>query len=216
MIKNGSGLRPSKQKAESCISLTIKDVHRSGCLRPGSRGYWSYIVDGIRISQVSYRAEPDCFILKYKTRRNGDYWERITLTIGIARIRCHFGGTRPYFICPNLKNGAPCGRRAGRLYSVDKYFFCRHCANVTYTSQSESTHERLMRQANTIRASLGGEPGMAKSIPTRPKGMWQQTYQKKRAKLERYESQADYHFLSKFNQILSAEERKMYLRPDTK
>jgi hypothetical protein len=216
MSRHGSGLRPIKQKAENCISLSIKDVQRSGCLRPGSKGYWSYFVNGTEVSRVGYRAEVGRFILNYKTRKNGEDCEHITLTITIALTNCHFGGTRPYFICPSVKNRVPCGRRVGRLYPVDKYFFCRHCANVTYTSQTEPSHERQLRQANKIRASLGGEPGMAKSIPPRPKGMWQQTYQKKRSKIEWYESQANCHFLSKFDHLLSAEEREMLFGPDTK
>ncbi|WP_386173732.1 hypothetical protein [Sulfitobacter sp. R86518] len=216
MSRVGTVHRPRKQKAEDCISLSIEDVHRSGRLRPGSGGCWSYFVNGIEVSRVGYRAEFDRFILEYKARKNGGDWEHVTLIIAIARTRCHFGGTRPYFICPSVKNRIPCGRRVGRLYSVDKYFFCRHCANVTYTSQTKPSHERKLRQASKIRASLGGEPGMAKSIPPRPKGMWQQTYRKKRSKIERYESQADYHFLSKFDHLLSAEEREMFLRPDTK
>ena len=68
----------------------------------------------------------------------------------------------------------------------------------------------MLRRANKLRKALGGEAGTAYFIAPKPKGMWQRTYQKKRFEIEWCENQADQHFLSKYNHVLSAEERKMF------
>lgn len=62
-----------------------------------------------------------------------DYKARIVSTA------CNYGGKRWWFICPLVVNGIPCNRRVGVLYLAGgKYFGCRHCYNLTYTSCKES------------------------------------------------------------------------------
>ncbi|MFH1067896.1 MAG: hypothetical protein V1746_08355 [bacterium] len=52
---------------------------------------------------------------------------------------CRFGGRRWWFICPLVINEKACNRRVGVLYLGNgKYFGCRHCYNLTYTSAKES------------------------------------------------------------------------------
>lgn len=58
--------------------------------------------------------------------------------VPIATAKCHFGGVRYWFICPLVKNGIPCTRRVGVLYDIDKWYGCRHCANLAYQSQQET------------------------------------------------------------------------------
>ena len=64
-------------------------------------------------------------------KENLDYPVRLTST------PCNYGGKRWWFICPLVKNGVPCSRRVGKLYLDGKYFGCRHCYNLTYTSAQE-------------------------------------------------------------------------------
>jgi hypothetical protein len=45
-------------------------------------------------------------------------------------------------------------------------------------SQSESGCDRAVRRATKIRQRLGSDPDIAAPFPERPKGMWQQTYQR--------------------------------------
>ena len=44
---------------------------------------------------------------------------------------CTYGGSRPWFLCPDLR----CGRRSRFLYLTGKYFVCRSCAGLTYRSR---------------------------------------------------------------------------------
>ena len=64
-------------------------------------------------------------------KENLDYPVRLTFT------PCNYGGKRWWFICPLVKNGVPCSRRVSKLYLNGKYFGCRHCYDLTYTSAQE-------------------------------------------------------------------------------
>ncbi len=61
-----------------------------------------------------------------------DYKHRLTTT------SCNYGGARYWFICGLYTNGKYCGRRVGVLYMGEKYFGCRHCLNLTYSSRNEN------------------------------------------------------------------------------
>lgn len=206
----GSGRRGGRQTAEQCRSLNIAALKRGGCLKAGWRGGWCWTLDGQEQARVSLRAEKDRIVLDYNVHLFGGEWEPITQPVRITYSDCHFGGQRPYFLCPGVLSGTHCSRRVGKLFAGGRYFLCRHCYNITYSSQSEASHDRLLRRANKLRMALGGAPGTAHLIPFKPKGMWQRTYDRKRFEIEWCENQADQLFLSKFAQLLSAEEREMY------
>ena len=89
-----------------------------------------------------------------------------------ARIEytaCHYGGTRPWFICPD------CGRRAAILYK-HHMIACRQCHNLAYSSQNETDCDQAARQAGKIRKRLGWEPGILNGEGGKPKEMQWQTY----------------------------------------
>jgi hypothetical protein len=99
-------------------------------------------------------------------------------TVGIVRMPCRLGGSRPFFVCPGVMNGIACERRVAKLYGAGRYFLCRHCYGLAYASQREGALDRALRRANKVRQRLGGEPGMAARFPGRPKGMGQKTYKR--------------------------------------
>lgn len=206
----GSGRPGYKQKAEDCRSLDVNRLHREGCLRPGARGNWVWSRDGAEVARIGYQAREGWFVLDYRVRQHGGDWEPISEAIRLTHTDCHFGNQRPYFLCPGIVSGRHCGRRVGKLFSGGRYFLCRHCYNIAYSSQSEARHDRLRHRANKMRMALGGEPGTAQWIAPKPKGMWQRTYQRKRLEIERCEDQADREFLARFRHLLSAEEIEMF------
>ena len=61
--------------------------------------------------------------------------------IKVVGSRRHVGGVQWYFVCPLSVNGRACGRRAKKLYLGGKWFGCRRCYGLTYTSCQES-HKR--------------------------------------------------------------------------
>jgi hypothetical protein len=206
----GSGPQSSKQKAEECRSLNVNCFRREGGQTLGKTGDWMWSRNGEEIARIGFKAEDGRLVLDYRVRLNGGEWEPITQHIRITHVDCHYGGQRPYFNCPGVVNERHCGRRVGKLFSGGKYFLCRHCYRIAYSSQSEPRCDRMLRRANKLRMALGGEPGTAYRIAPKPKGMWQRTYQRHRSEIEWCESQADQLFLSKYRDHFSQDELEMY------
>jgi hypothetical protein len=206
----GSGRPSYRGKAVEHRSSEINRLHREGCLRAGWSGHWVWSRDGEAIGKIGIRAESHLFNLDYRVRQYGDDWETVKQSIRLIHADCHYGGQRPYFICPGVVTGRHCARRVGKLFLGHKYFLCRHCCNLAYASQSESRHDRMLRRANKLRAALGGEAGTANWIAPKPKGMWDRTYQRKRLEIEWCENQADRLFLKQFSHLLNREEREIF------
>lgn len=178
----GSGRRGGlgRETVESCRTLDVNHLKRSGCLRPGWCGEVHWKRNGRRIGLVGVRTERDRLHLSYCIKAAGGDWQQVAETISIVRIPCRFGGVRPYFICPGVSKRGACRRGVIKLHGAGRYFLCRQCYRLPYSSQSEGPWNRALRRAEKIRHRLGGEPGVLAPFPNKPKGMWQKTYQRLR------------------------------------
>lgn len=174
----GSGRRSGAGRGtvESCRSLDVNRLHRTGCLTPGRSGGWQWTRDGEQVAAIQLQAEADRVVLTYRVRVAGGDWQDVVEPVGIVRVACWFGGERPYFLCPGVVNGVACARRVAKLHGPGRYFLCRHCYRLVHASQYEGGYDRIQRRADKIRLRLGGEPRMAAPFPGRPKGMWRRTY----------------------------------------
>jgi hypothetical protein len=115
--------------------------------------------------------------LSYRIRTKWeDEWQNIQEPVPILWKPCRFGGRRPFFLCPGVVNGVHCGRQVVNLYCAGKYFLCRHCYRLTYTSRQERAYDRVLRRVDKLRMSLGSDPGIASDFPEKPKGMHWRTY----------------------------------------
>jgi hypothetical protein len=118
---------------------------------------------------------PERALLYYRHRRGpGDEWEDVQEPVSLDWSACHFGGERPWFICP----GAGCGRKVAILYGPGRYFLCRHCYDLAYESQRENEMHRALRRAQAMRERLGGSANMTKPFPEKLKGMHWKTYER--------------------------------------
>ena len=146
---SGGWKSSGRNTVETCRSLDVDGLSMTGCLRPGRQGscQWS---NGEKVASISLRAEADGLHLSYRVRIGGGDWEDVAETIRIVRVPCRFGGSRAYFMCPGNGNGVECGRRVAKLHQLTRYFLCRHCNRLMYTSQSESQWERAIRRANKM------------------------------------------------------------------
>jgi hypothetical protein len=118
---------------------------REGILQSGvwQSGRWAWFRDKMRTEQTSS--------ISYEVNtRDGSSWVRLFYTfkeskdaidyrIRLVTTQPRFGGLRWWFICPPNVNGRSCGRRVGKLYLPprSRYFCCRHCHELTYTSAQE-------------------------------------------------------------------------------
>jgi hypothetical protein len=83
-----------------------------------------------------------------------------------------------------------------KLYFQSSYFLCRHCHGLSYASQSEARHDRLIRRRNKLLNSLSpGAIGYG-AEPPRPKGMWQKTYEARLEEIRRLEAEAEGIFMA--------------------
>lgn len=141
---------------------------------------WQWTRDGEKVASITLRPEEDRLHLFYRLRLCGGEWEDVAETVRVIYVSCHFGGARPYFICPGEVNGLSCGRHVAKLYLSGRHFLCRHCGRLSHASQTEDAWDRALRRAKKIRKRLGGNPAGAAGFPGRPKGMWRRTYERLR------------------------------------
>lgn len=77
--------------------------------------------------------------------------EKVDYRIFLTSTRPNYGGFRYWFSCPI------CSKRVWKLYLAlgSKYFLCRDCQNLTYTSCRES------HQDDNLIASIAAEAGLS-------------------------------------------------------
>jgi hypothetical protein len=165
----GSGRHAGLRRitVEECRSIDVKYLSREGCFLPGRNSVVTWHEPGGK-TEIAVKHHHDQLHLSHVSDR-----QLVSQIIDIDRSPCRFGGSRPYFICP----GPLCGRRVEKLY-VGRYILCRHCHCLGYTCQREQIWDRKARRAGKIRQRLGGEAGIYRSFPEKPKGMWWRTYER--------------------------------------
>jgi hypothetical protein len=141
----------SKNIAEQSNSLSIFWLKKHGYLnREYSSNYggikWTY-GGSSEGSNINFRITRDDWGTTYETTHinliytHTDYWTKekadMDSRIELDTTPCRYGGIRYWFICPLTKNGKYCGRRVGVLFSIGKWFGCRHCADIAYAKQME-------------------------------------------------------------------------------
>src|SRR5215211_2149158 len=81
----GSG-RPGgtgRNTVESCRSLDVNRLQRTGCLEPGRARSWQWTRDGERVAWINLRADADRLHLWYRVRLAGEEWQDVHETVGI-------------------------------------------------------------------------------------------------------------------------------------
>jgi len=175
----------SKQTVEGQLRIDIRCLKKQGYLHPGTMGTLSWSRLDKQTGAVGFRIEAGQMILDYRHRSSGGDWESIEQSVSLDRTSCNYGGQRKWFLCPR------CWRRVALLYCAGKYFFCRHCLDLVYTSQQEGPIDRIGRKARRIRERLGASTDLfAPAVYSKPKGMHQKTFER----LKEAANDATHHF----------------------
>jgi hypothetical protein len=153
----------------------VNQLSEKGCLRPGCSSACQWIVAN-EVFSIKLSAESERLHLSYNVRVGDGKWQDVTEVISIVHLRCRFGGSRAYFICPGPGDGTDCGRRVAKLHLSRRYFLCRTCNQLVYASQYEQEWQRALRRVNKLKHRLGINVGIADPFPEKPKGMWTRTY----------------------------------------
>lgn len=141
----GSGERWRKKRTvEGCRCLDTTTFRRWGWFgSPGSRSGtlgWGAVKDGRHEAEIGY----DLFVgegsgsVRLRYALPADPSAAIDYSVRLLTTPCHLGGRRWWFGCPLSRDGVACGRRVRKLYLVGRYFGCRRCHGLTYTSTQQS------------------------------------------------------------------------------
>lgn len=154
-----------RRTVEDCRSISTKFLHEHGYFENGvSCGSMSWSRGGNNIASISFEVstiEGDEYLRFRYTQTDRQTGEKNDLDYKVRLVwtPCHFGGRRWWFICPLVVNGYSCGHRVGTLHLGDgKYFGCRQCYNLTYTSCQES------HKFDRLFSKIGITPKMAKVL----------------------------------------------------
>jgi len=180
----------SKDTVERCHSIDVRQYHREGWLVNGRqfKTTWSNR-QGAEEGSIGISVGDNHIRLLYRSQGRGEeQWHDVDELVNLTWTRCYYGGQRPWFQCPGVVNGIPCRRRVAKLYSGGRYYFCRHCYDLTYESQRESEAIRLISKTQKIRMRLGGTANLSERFPVKPKHMHWNTYDRLRMEARRAET----------------------------
>ena len=168
----------SKITTESQHRIDIRWLKKRGYLRPMNFGSLSWSRGNEQTGSIGFRMETDRMVLNYRHRPRGGEWENVEQVVSFDRTPCNYGGQRTWFLCPR------CWRRVAVLYGAGKYFWCRHCYRLTYSSQKKNSIDRLAKKASKIRMRMGGNGSLMDLFPDKPKNMHWKTYWRLRDRAE--------------------------------
>lgn len=192
----------SRTTVESCKSIDIRRFKRDGLLYNNSSFSWKWSRDGEPSGDINVKIQDSLIILNYRSRSYGEAWEPVEQPTRITYTECNFGGKRPWFICPGIVNGHNCERRIATLYAAGKYFLCRHCYDLAYSSQQEAGFERALRKARKIRHKLGASDNVDDPIYEKPKGMHWTTFSKLTRQSENFAWESENHLQKLLSRLM--------------
>jgi hypothetical protein len=131
-----------KDVVEDCRTLDLGELARKGFFHAGKTGSVHWSLGGKETSSLGFAVGAGgetglVLYLHYTLTKTG---EKVELLIPLETTRHLRGAVRWWGLCPLAPGGRPCGRRIGKLYLPPwgRYFGCRLCHNLTYTSCRES------------------------------------------------------------------------------
>lgn len=164
----GSGRKSGRFSTGDTWRLDVRWLYREGLLSEGRSSSVTWSRNNKKVADIGIHAHGDYVTLKYRMRRpREEEWKDMEYPVALEWTACHFGGKRPWFLCPI------CGKRAAVLYGIEVYA-CRHCLNLAYTCQREGKLDRAIRRREKIKDRLGWN-GI---IRFKPKGMHWRTYER--------------------------------------
>lgn len=178
-----------RDTVEETIGLDVRYLARNGMLRPGRHSiHWSRgdrPSGSIGLWVTDAGPMPGAITLEYRERRAGGEWRDVSEGIALEWTDCHYGGSRPWLICP------ACGGRVAILYGGGVGFACRKCWRLVYQSQRETAGGRGLGKAQAIRRRLGGSANMTLPFPPKPPRMHWRTYWRLRREADAAEAVYD-------------------------
>lgn len=192
-ILTGRAVIVKKDTVDDARSLDILSFQRQGLFKeiPTGMGTITWRRGNQATASISFQLvgdfkKPYALRLLYSlTVQDSQKKESLDYQILLATTQCNLGGIRWWFICPIVKHGEPCKRRCRILYLPygSRYFGCRECHELTYTSRQNhrsKPYENFIKPMKTIQAMREKLP---KRISTKKAGEILQRYVLAKAKI---------------------------------
>ena len=161
------------------LNLDVRRLDRDGILEPGWRGTRMWERDGETVGRIRLHCVSRTRLrLTYTvSSRFDDDTTDYDYPVSLTYTEPHFGGERPWCLCP----ADGCGRRCAILYG-GAVFACRECHDLAYPRENMSgspwkvARHRLRKLADRLEVDPSRHPTVYPWTPERPKGMHQSTY----------------------------------------
>jgi hypothetical protein len=167
-IGSGQWTRWSNQTTvESLNRIDMATLKKMGIVGKVKQGSLEWKRGKDPAVSIRFKSTENSLTLNYNFRSsNTAEWQSVEQRIALEATPCHFGGTRYWFVCTG------CGARSRVLFINGKYFLCRDCNKLAYSSQNERAYDRAIRRHNKLKARITDQHGTIQ----RPKGMHYKTY----------------------------------------
>ncbi len=167
--------RPTSRKAttEGCLQVDIRKLARNGLLQHGAE---HSLTDRKSKYEVHIVSEQDRIRFQHGIALLAGFRGLGEDVVPIDWTECHYGGARPWFLCPGCRKrvaiiyGRKIERDGSKLPIRDRTLRCRQCHDLSYPSQHEEWNRRMWRRSEKIWARIGGRYG------NKPKRMHWRTY----------------------------------------
>ena len=188
----GAGRPGWRRKCEHLPALDVRELARRGRLYPGMRFSWAWSGNGESAGEISVQSGSDHLRLIYTWTPHGAEPRSYDYPVRIDRTRCHYGASRPWFVCPR------CHSRRAVLFGIasDGRFGCRYCMRLAYACEAESRIDRINRKTRRLEAKLE-EDGV------KPKWMRWRTYERICARLDDLEGDWGVEAFARFAPLLA-------------
>jgi hypothetical protein len=190
----------TKNLVENCLCLDIYQLNRKKMLLSPN----AYSLSWSNGSNIAIKSNLGSIELSYSISCDSQH-EDVAYTIPLSWTSCNYGGRRPWFICP----GKGCNKRVANLYFFGKYFLCRHCHDLVYSSQRDAKAFRLLHKAQKIYKKLGVKNHDDLFITPKPKGMHQETYDRLCEEATDLELKSSRMLMMKLDKISAIQERQL-------
>lgn len=174
--------------------LDVRQLHRRGLLRRGLTCSWSWHRGDAPAGSITIVVDAGKLLLLYRvTLEREGRSESVEQQVNLTHTACHYGGVRPWFLCPR------CRRRCAILYGGQR-FYCRCCHGLAYQSQRDDRSYRALHRAQKIRRRLGARTGA--DVPAKPKWMRWATYDRLMRQADDLEHMSLYLAVQRFTRYL--------------
>ena len=155
-------------------------------LTPGRYSTLTWSQAGEQTGSITLIAQHDGVRLRYQTKDREGSPVDVNELVAFAFTPTRFGGHRQWLGC--LK----CGRRCRKILIGGRYFRCRLCHRLRYTSQREKPDQRASDRARKIAKRLhdkwGGATEEEYDFPPKPPRMRWATYNRLEAQYDEFEN----------------------------